>query len=99
MSAYIDPARVKVLTSSATVTTENAAGILYSINIYGTTGDETVTLIDGGALGTPKITITTITADQSSFHSLTRGVVFNTDIYASIGGTGPTVTIEYDEIG
>ncbi|MDE2015962.1 MAG: hypothetical protein KGJ89_05050 [Patescibacteria group bacterium] len=91
------------LTASGIVTTAGKAGILLGYNLVGGTTASSATFTDGGAGGTElwKGTIKSQTsigdADQSE-HFTDGGVVFTTDIYCTLAGTGAYVYVHYSEI-
>ena len=91
--------KVKHLAATATVTTANAAGILYSVSIFSGNVDGKVILTNGGSGGALTLTVGQSVANQSTQWRSDAGIIFTTDIYATISGTGTeSVTFEYDEL-
>lgn len=90
------------LTASGVVTTANKAGILKGYNLIGGTTGSGVSFKNGGASGTTLWQGTciagTAVGDVSKSEHFMEGIIFSTDIYAIIVGTGAILYVHYDEI-
>lgn len=93
---------VKKLTSSGVVTTEGKTGILWGYNLVGGTTASKALFENGGSGGTDTWAGTTIAntaiGDTSKSEHFSEGVVFSTDIYCTLSGTGAYVYVTYEEI-
>ena len=93
----------KKITSSAVVTTAGKAGILWGYTLIGGTAGSTKALFkNGGSSGTDTWAITavagTAAGDVTKERDFTKGVVFTTDIYCTLSGTGAYVYVTYEEV-
>ncbi len=89
----------KQLTSSDVVTTAGKAGLLFGYNLIGGSTASSVVFNNGGSSGTGLWKGATPTATLSFAEWFDPPLVFSTDIYCTLAGTGATVSIAYKEIG
>ena len=92
----------KLISSSGVVTTAGKSGLLWGYNLIGGTTGSKVIFENGGSGGTATWVATTLAGtavgDVTASEHFTKPVVFTTDIYATISGTGAYVYIIYEEI-
>ena len=91
------------ITSSGVVTTAGKAGILWGYTLIGGSAGSTKALFkNGGASGTDTWAITavagTAVGDVTVEKDFSRGVVFSTDIYCTLTGTGAYIYVSYEEL-
>ena len=93
----------KRLTSSGVVTTAGAAGLLYGAILKGGTTASSLLLEDGGSGGGGlcelSLVAQTAVGDDMKLITFSDPVVFPTDIFATIAGTGAVAYIYFREIG
>ena len=93
----------KKLTSSGVVTTAGKAGILWGFKLIGGTTASKALFENGGSGGTDTWAGTTIAntavGDTRDTEDFTKGVLFSTDIYCTLSGTGAYVYVTYRRIG
>ena len=93
---------IKKLTSSGIVTTAGKPGILWGYNLIGGTTASKALFENGGSGGTDTWAGTTIAntaiGDTSKSEHFAEGVVFSTDIYCTLSGTGAYVYVTYEEL-
>lgn len=82
------------LSSSAAVKA-GVHGTLYSVLLTAGGDLATVTLKDGGSSGTT-ILVLKAAANTSASHAFSDDGVICYDLYATITGTSPSITVEYD---
>lgn len=92
----------KKITSSAIVTTANKTGLLYGMILIGGTTLSKLQLKNGGSgggiLAELNVKLQTAVGDDMKFITFPDPVVFSTDIYATISGTGAVGYVYYREI-
>lgn len=93
------PWTFKVLTSSGTVTTANVGGFVKAFGLTVTTNAGEALLSDGGASGTagPELKLDGATAKNSISSGDIGPVRFDTDVYATLAGTGAECWVIYNE--
>jgi len=86
---------------SAATATESGTAVSYRTRVRGLvvnpgTANGTIILKDGGASGANLLSLTT-TANGEPFNILipAEGIVFETDVYAALTGTGTSVVVFY----
>lgn len=91
------------ITASGTITTASKAGLLYGYVLKGGTTASSIVLNNGGSGGTVLwedfIKAQTAAGDDGIKMFFDPPIVFSTDIYATLAGTGATACIAYKEIG
>jgi hypothetical protein len=92
----------KQLTDSGIVTTANKPGVLLGYVIKVGSTDTVIQFVNGGASGTVKWEDgwngQTAAGDVYISHTFTTPLIFSTDMYVVISGTGAKVCVEYVEI-
>jgi|TARA_R100000656_G_scaffold40686_2_gene33909 hypothetical protein len=88
----------KRLDATAVVTTADAAGLLHGATITAAAADATLDLRDGGAAGTIKWSLHAKLEEGGNSISFATPIIFATDIYATITGTGAIASVAYEEI-
>ncbi len=90
-------------TSSGVVTTANKAGLLYGYTFKVGTTASSIKFNNGGSSGTILVhdfnVAVTAAGDVTRTVSFPTPIVFSTDIYVTLAGTGATVIAYYKEIG
>lgn len=90
------------IASSGVVTTAGKAGILWGYTLIGGTTGSKALFENGGSGGTDTWAITTVAGtavgDVTKERDFTEGVVFSTDIYCTLTGTGAYVYVTYEEL-
>ena len=92
----------KKITSSAVVTTAGKSGILYAITLRCGTTDSTALLMNGGTSGTEvwglALNGETAVGETTTSITFNPGIIFTTDIFCNMAGTGAIAHIQYEEI-
>jgi hypothetical protein len=87
----------KVLTASGVVTTAGNGGDLYGLVVTAEADAAKATILDGGSGGTIKLIVGSVTAHDTKAVILPTPIRCGTDIYCTITGTTPDVTVLYVE--
>ena len=104
--AKVKGAVIKI-TSSGTVSTANKAAILRGYTLIGGTTASKVIFNNGGSGGADTYAGTTaagtnvgdVTKSENLVGGDGLGIIFNTDIYCTLSGTGAYAYVYYEEIG
>ncbi len=103
MSKILDSIIPKRITSSTTVTTANKSGVLFDITLIGGTTASSLKMRNGGSNGSIlweiSLAAQTNVGDSIVSKSFSVPLVFSTDIYATLAGTGAVAYIAYKETG
>ncbi len=90
------------VTTSAAITTADKTGIVYALTLISGTADSSIILKNGGSSGTDSWRLslngTTSAGETSESISFPRGLIFTTDIYATLAGTAAIAYVAYEEI-
>ena len=102
MGIELSAAPSVAVTTSATVTAANKTGVLYALTLLSGTTDSSIIIKDGGSGGTDKWELslngTTAAGETSESISFPKGVICETDIYATLAGTGAVAYVQYEQI-
>jgi hypothetical protein len=92
----------KKITSTAVVTTAGKSGLLWGYNLIGGTTGSKAIFKNGGTSGTDTWAGTTLAGtavgDVTASEHFSQPVVFSTDLYCTLSGTGAYVYVIYEEI-
>lgn len=87
------------ISSDTAISGVGVPGILYGLTLKGGTTASSISIVDGGSGGTPRWELTigaqTVAGDISKSITFNPGIVFETDLYANITGTGAAAYIQY----
>jgi len=90
------------ITESAVVTTANDAGLLYGVTLRSGTTASSILLRNGGSSGTVlwglSLASTAAAGDTTTSVTFPYPIIFSTDIYATLTGTGALAYVAYKEI-
>lgn len=89
-------------TSSGVITVANSPGLLYSVILRSGTSASSAAIRNGGSGGTILCTIsnvgTTAAGDTTVMFTPDEPVIFSTDIYLTIAGTGAEAYVYYKQL-
>ena len=91
-------AQAKRITASGVISTANKASILWGITLTAAAADATVDLRNGGSGGTILWSIHVKLEEGSNSIPFTKPIMFSTDIFATLMGSGAIVSVAFEEM-